>query len=83
MCDIHNTNVQVNTLRITETSKFTQEITWYWFLILTGRVYLIAQADDNLGCVKDKTWGTRCRSWLRVGESIRKVAGTIPDFWFT
>jgi len=54
MCDIHNTNVQVNTLWITETSKFTQEITRYWFLILTVRVHLMAQAGDNFGCVKDR-----------------------------
>lgn len=53
MCYIRNTNLQV-TLWIPETSKFTQEITRYWFLILTGRVYLIAQADDNFGCVKDR-----------------------------
>ena len=54
MCDIQNTNLQLNTLWTNKNSKFTQEITRYWFLILTARVHLIAQADDNFGCVKDR-----------------------------
>jgi hypothetical protein len=54
MCNIQNNNVQVNTVRTTETSKFTKEITRYWFLILTVQVHLIAQADDNFGCVKER-----------------------------
>jgi hypothetical protein len=46
--------MQVNILRTTEVSKFSQEITQYWFLNLTVQELVTAQADINFGRVKER-----------------------------